>query len=100
MAMPITTMNKDRSAVTSQDQIGSPRQALLMKAKSEPCSVQQRAQTFLRAGILAADARHVPAAPLFGQDVDHHARLGMESSTSATSSAICRAKNGGTAFPT
>src|SRR5437762_2710516 len=98
--MPVATMDKDRRAVAREHDVGPPRQLPLVQPKPETGSVQQRAQMLLGAGILAADARHVPAAMLFGQDVDHHPQLGRESRTSPTMDAICRARCGGTALPT
>lgn len=62
MAVPETSMNKDRSPVLRQDQIGFARQLLCVEPVPETPRVQGLADNHLRARVSPPDRRHVAAA--------------------------------------
>jgi hypothetical protein len=73
MSVPEAPMHKDRSAQTREHQIGTARQVLAVKPKSQSPCVQSTAQQQLGLCIPAAYAAHVKPSLVGCQDVDHGA---------------------------
>ena len=95
--MPETTMDKDRNAMPSENNIGVTGELLGTEAETITHPVEYGAYELLRFCVPVPDARHIPATVLFRNTVSHF-RLYLN--TSSTESAICRASSGGTALPT
>ena len=69
MPVPETPVDEDRCLVLRQNDVRSPGQVLPMKAEAVTHPVKHGADNQFRLRVPTADARHVPAAPLLGQNV-------------------------------
>lgn len=69
VAMPETTVDKNRSSILGQDDIGTTGQVFSVKAEPEALAVQQLSYDNFGLCILAADAGHHPASRLLVDNV-------------------------------
>ena len=97
MSVPETSVHKNYLPVFRQNNIWTPRQISPMESESEPSPMQFPAHDQLRRRVFCPDPGHVPASSLRAYAIHQalHARLSVLNTTSA----ICNARNGGTAFP-
>ena len=67
--VPETAVDEDDGAVFGQDDVGLAGEVLHLEPEAVAGAVQQTADLPLRAGVLAPDLRHVPAALGFGKSI-------------------------------